>query len=142
MALHVIFYALRDESDIRAGGSVSPIARLDVNECMPLNAQLTDVVERFGRNGGWGTPRVMPEPFPRGFEITQISEDDHTCAFGSDHYHDPLTWLPAGEFEKVTLDYVRGGVPIDFTKHHPDAVAALAYIKALPSETPVVLYWT
>ena len=54
-----------------------------------------------------------------------------------------ITWLPAGDFGKVTLDdYVRGGTPIDFLTHHPDAVAALAYIKALPPKTPVVLYWT
>lgn len=142
--LRLSLYVLRNLRELTAG-TVYPMSRLDVNECMPLNAQLTNIEARgIGMSVIWGTPRVMPQPCLRSFRLGQITYDDHTYAVDVDLHGDPLTWLYASDFDKVTLEKIvqnDGEHEYDPAFYNPDAVAALAYIKALPPDTPIVLYW-
>jgi len=137
MGLHLKLFVLRSISDLAQTGGISPMTTLEVNEYMPLNAMLTDVAKR-GKNERWGEPKLQPQSVLRGFMLELALPDDYSHKFDTDGYGDTLTFVYAGDFEQLpfTDDQIRQAA-----LHHPDALAALAYLRALPADTPIVLYW-
>jgi hypothetical protein len=145
MGLHLTFYPLNNQDDLVAG-VVTTEARFTVTECMSLNRQLKDVSVHGARQGGI-VPVVETRSALRGFKLQDSIHgpsdvSDHPEPFDVDGYGQPLTWAYAGDIAKV--DLLHGydpDIPSPFDNYHADATAALAYIRALPEDTPVVLYW-
>ena len=134
MGLHLELHVLTGLEQLHA--VTTPMAVLTVNEDMDLNRQLTDV-NRFNRDQQGVIPVVITRPVLRGFAIEELLHDNQSYKFDVDPYGNELTWLYASEFTAVIP-------PIYATSTFPVAArttAALAYIAALPSDTPIVLYW-
>lgn len=138
MALHLSFFVLRDTAELCKPNAVHPMTRLDVIECMPLNALLTDVAKRSAQLHQ-EEQQLFPQPVLRGFMLEQTLPDDHSHKFDTDGYGDPLSFLYADDFKR--LPFTEDDLT-NMIHHHPDVVAALAYLKTLPADTPVVLYWS
>jgi hypothetical protein len=136
MGLHLKLFVLRDAEDLTH--QVSAMTVLEVNEYMPLNAALTDVVARRGEKAArWGEQQLKPQPTIRGFALSQTLHNDESYTFDVDGYGDSLTFTYAGDIANLSFTEDNGAR----MSHHPDAIAALAYLGALPRDTPVVLYW-
>lgn len=130
--MHLTLSPLKRPQDL-SGEPVVPMATLPVGVCMELNAQLRDLRTKGGSRG-WGVQKVFPQPVPNGFGIIEVTHAD-TNLLAKDLGGDRLTWLAAHEFAKVDL------WPGAYLRRHPEPAAALAYIRALPLETPIILCW-
>lgn len=71
-----------------------------------------------------------PLPVPKDWSV-EWHDDDGLRRITTDAYGSPLTYLTARDFE-----------PVEFgAKAYPWNVAVVDFVKSLPGETQVVLYW-
>lgn len=93
-----------------------------------LFSEIENTLKLHGR-GYAMKPVLEPKPLPLQLKI-EYFVDHEIVRTRTDNYGEELTYVPAGDFEKVNTPKTKKNDTI------------LEYLKQLPPETPVILMWS
>lgn len=130
MSLHLRLLVLRHETDLEHH-IIYPIDQLEFDQEYDLFPQ----IQRHGRDATQDDPHtqahecVKTMPLPKQLQISLAEYNSDKTR--QDRYGDELTFTTAGELGVAALSH-------ETTQINR---AVMAYVRALPPKTPIVLYW-
>lgn len=134
MSVDLTLYFLKDGADLTRGGS-SVLAEIHPDRQYEFYCQLTSAVADYVVAEAWESkvipPQVQVEQLPAQywFEVVDGSERKRTR---NDGWGNRLTFVYAEDFARV----------MPHKDASPRNLAILSFVKALPPDTPIILYWS
>ncbi len=129
MSISLTLYLYDDPESI--SGSISiPWAQIEFPQDYRVFVQFRGHEDLDHRPADSGP--IRPEPIPPAFWFEDRDEDDRPLLTREDSWGDPLTFVYAEQFKKLKFD------PDEVA---PQTKAIVTFLKNVPPDTPVLLYW-